>query len=59
MSDRHDYCRTMTEALADLYDKRDRASQISVFTRLDLERMIEGLEAEIHDRAERVLQLYS
>jgi hypothetical protein len=45
----------MTEALADLYNKIDRATELSVCTRLDLERMIEGLEAEITDRAARAL----
>lgn len=51
--------RTMDEALADLYDKFDSIPAASIDTRLDLERMINALEAEIHDRGARVLAWYS
>jgi hypothetical protein len=52
-------CRTMDEALADLYSKFDRTPKNSTGTRLDLERMIDALEAEIHDRAAQALAWYS
>jgi hypothetical protein len=58
MDNKTDTFRTMAEALADLYNKVDRATERSVCTRLDLERMIQGLEAEITDRAARVLALH-
>ena len=52
-------CRTMDAALSDLYDKLDRTPVESADSRLNLDRMIEGLEAEIVERGERALAWYS
>jgi hypothetical protein len=49
----------MDQALADLYNKFDRIPEASIDARFDLERMINALEAEIHDRGARVLARYS
>jgi hypothetical protein len=55
MSKDPDTCRTLDRALSDLYDKLDRTPGDSTDARLKLDRMISALEAEITDRAERVL----
>jgi hypothetical protein len=54
-----DTCRTLDQALGDLYDKLDRTPVESADGRLNLDRMIEGLEAEIAVRGERVLARYA
>lgn len=59
MSKDADTCRTIDQALSDLYDKLDRTPENSSGTRVDLERMIDGLEAEIGDRAALALARYS
>jgi hypothetical protein len=43
----------MGKALADLCDKRDRIPEASARTRPDLDRMINGLKAEIAEREAR------
>lgn len=54
-----DTCRTIDVALVGLYEKIDRVPEDSIESRLKLERMIEVLEAEITDRAARMLARYS
>jgi hypothetical protein len=53
MSERPYPCRSMGKALADLCDKRDRIPEASARTRPDLDRMINGLKAEIAEREAR------
>jgi hypothetical protein len=52
-------CRTLDVVLSDLYDKYDRTPENSIGTRIDLDRMIKGLEAEIGERGARLLARYS